>query len=40
MEDILRSRFAPFAAAKKTTDSNPDGLPSVALAKDGGAGGN
>ena len=25
-----------FASKKKTTDSKPDGLPSVALAKDGG----
>jgi hypothetical protein len=36
MEGILRSRFAPFCSAKKSTDSKPDGLPSVALAKDGG----
>ena len=37
MEGILRRRFAPFAdAKKKSTNSNPDGLPSVALAKDGG----
>jgi FMN-dependent NADH-azoreductase len=36
MEVILRSRFAPFCSAKKSTDSKPDGLPSVALAKDGG----
>ena len=33
---ILRSRFAPFCSAKKSTDSKPNGLPSVALAKDGG----
>ena len=36
MEGILRSRFAPFADAKKSTNGSPDGLPSVALAKDGG----
>ena len=39
MEDILRTlRYTPliFAGAKKSTDSKPDGLPSVALAKDGG----
>ena len=38
MEGILRSRSF-FCSAKKTTNSNPDGLPSVALAKDGGGGG-
>ena len=40
MEGILRTlRFTPliFALQKKSTDSKPDGLPSVALAKDGGA---
>jgi len=37
---ILRPlRFTPliFASKKKSTDSNPYGLPSVDLAKDGGA---
>ena len=29
---------ACFCKQKKSTDSNPYGLPSVALAKDGGAG--
>ena len=28
-----------FALQKKTTNGNPDGLPSAALAKDGGDGG-
>ena len=39
MEGILRTlRYTPliFAGAKKSTDSKPYGLPSVALAKDGG----
>ena len=40
MEGILRTlRFTSlvFASKKKSTDSKPCGLPSVALAKDGGA---
>ena len=39
MEGILRTlRFTPlFYKQKKSTDDNPCGLPSVALAKDGGA---
>ena len=39
MEGILRTlRFTSlvFASKKKSTDSKPYGLPSVALAKDGG----
>ena len=37
MEGILRALRAFFADAKKSTDGKPDGLPSVASAKDGGA---
>ena len=33
---ILRRRFAPFADAKKKSTNGKTGLPSVALAKDGG----
>ena len=39
MEGILRTlrlRLRLFLQAKKSTDSKPCGLPSVALAKDGG----
>ena len=34
---ILRSRFAPFLLCKKKSTDSKTGLPSVALAKDGGA---
>ena len=42
MEGILRAlRYTSliFALQKKSTDSKTNGLPSVALAKDGGDGG-